>query len=178
MVMLSDKMQAALNKQINAEIWSGYIYLSMAANFQRLNLTGAAHWMESQFKEELLHAWKFMDYVHERGGTLNLMPIDAVPAEWDTALAAYEFGYDHELKVSAMINDLMTLAMEEKDHASTSFLQWFVDEQVEEEASFDEVVQKLKLVGDGGGLFMIDRELAQRVPIFLFPLIEAPAAGG
>ncbi|MGQ9732832.1 MAG: ferritin [Candidatus Zipacnadales bacterium] len=176
--MLSDKMQAALNKQINAEIWSGYIYLSMAANFRRLNLAGAAHWMECQFKEELMHAWKLMDYIHDRGGKVTLMPIEAVPTEWDTALAAYQFGYEHEIKVSAMINDLVNLATEEKDHASTSFLQWYVDEQVEEEASFDEVVQKLKLVGDGGGLFMVDRELAQRVPIFLFPLLETPTAGG
>ena len=161
--MLSEKMLKELNKQINAELYSGYIYLSMSAYFQSINLGGFANWMRVQATEELTHAMKIYDYVNERGCRVVLHPIEKPPFEWNSALAAFEEAYKHEQKVTAMINDLANLAITEKDHATEVFLQWFVTEQVEEEASADEIVQKLKLVGEaGGGIFMIDRELAGR----------------
>jgi ferritin len=172
--MLSGKMEAAINKQINAELYSGYLYLSMAAHFESVSLPGFAHWMRAQAQEELFHAVKFFDYVCERGGRATLGAIEAPPAEWESPLAVFEAAYAHEQKVTGMINDLVNLAIEEKDHASNNFLQWYVAEQVEEEASADEVVQKLKLAGkEGGGLFMLDRELGQRAPLFTFPTGEA-----
>jgi len=168
--MMSDKMQAAINKQINAELYSGYLYLSMASQFGSMSLPGFAHWMRAQAQEELFHAMKFFDYVCERGGVVTLQAIEGPPTEWESSLAMFEAAYEHEQKVTGMINDLVDLAIETKDHASNNFLQWYVAEQVEEEASADEVVQKLKLAGsEGGGLFMLDREMGQRAPLFTFP---------
>jgi len=170
--MLSKNMEKALNKQINAELYSAYLYLAMAAYFESLSLSGFANWMRIQAQEELTHAMKFYDFVYERGGRVVLDAVDAPPEAWDSSLAAFEGAYEHECKVSAMINDLVNLALEEKDHATNTFLQWFVSEQVEEEASADAVVQKLKLIGDhGNGIFMLDRELGQRV-------FHAPAEEG
>jgi len=161
---MDEKMQEALNKQLNAEIYSAYLYLSMSAYFQSVNLDGFANWMRVQWQEELAHGLKFYDYVNERGGRVVLQTVEAPPSEWDSALAVFEDTYRHEQKVTGMINKLVDLAVETRDHATNNFLQWFVSEQVEEEASADEVVQKLKLVGDDpSGLFMIDRELGQRV---------------
>jgi len=162
--MIDEKMQEAINKQLNAELYSSYLYLSMSAYFQSANLGGFANWMRVQAKEELAHAMKFYDYVNERGGRVILHPVEEPPSEWDSPLAVFEHVYRHEQKVTGLINKLVDLAVEARDHATNNFLQWFVSEQVEEEASADEVVQKLKLVGDDpSGLFMIDRELAQRV---------------
>ena len=162
--MIDQRMQEALNKQINAEIYSAYLYLSMSAHFQSVNLAGFANWMRVQAHEELMHALKFYDYVNERGGRIVLQPVEAPPSHWDSPLAVFEHVYQHEQKVTGMINKLVDLAVEIRDHATNNVLQWFVAEQVEEEASADEVVQKLKLVGDDpSALFMIDRELAQRV---------------
>jgi ferritin len=173
--MIDEKMQEALNKQLNAELYSSYLYLSMSAYFQSVNLAGFANWMRVQAQEELAHALKFYDYVNERGGRVVLQPVDEPPSEWDSPLAVFEHVYEHEQKVTGLINKLVDLAVEARDHATNNFLQWFVSEQVEEEASADEVVQKLKLVGDApGGLFMVDRELAQRV--FVAP--AATAEGG
>jgi ferritin len=161
--MIEERMQEALNKQLNAEVYSAYLYLSMSAYFQSVNLGGFANWMRVQWQEELAHALKFYDYVNERGGRVVLEAVEAPPSEWDSPLAVFEHVYQHEQKVTGMINKLVDLAVEARDHATNNFLQWFVSEQVEEEASADEVVQKLKLVGDDpSGLFMIDRELAQR----------------
>ena len=161
--MIDQRMQEALNKQINAEIYSAYLYLSMSAHFQSVNLAGFANWMRVQAHEELMHALKFYDYVNERGGRIVLQPVEAPPSHWDSPLAVFEHVYQHEQKVTGMINKLVDLAVEIRDHATNNVLQWFVAEQVEEEASADEVVQKLKLVGDDpSALFMIDRELAQR----------------
>ena len=172
--MMSGKMQEAINKQINAELYSGYLYLSMAAQFDSMSFPGFAHWMRSQAQEELFHAMKFFDYVCERGGVATLQAIEGPPTEWESPLAMFEAAYEHEQKVTGMINDLVDLAIEEKDHASNNFLQWYVAEQVEEEASADEVVQKLKLAGsEGGGLFMLDREMGQRAPLFTFPTGES-----
>ena len=173
--MMDEKMQEALNKQLNAEVYSAYLYLSMSAYFHSVNLGGFANWMRVQWQEELAHGLKFYDYVNERGGRVMLDAVEAPPSEWDSPLAAFEHVYQHEQKVTGMINKLVDLAVEARDHATNNFLQWFVSEQVEEEASADEVLQKLKLVGDdASGLFMIDRELAQRV--FVAP--AATAGGG
>ena len=162
--MLGKKMEEALNEQINWELFSGYLYLSMSAYFQSINLTGAAGWMYAQALEEGTHAMKFFNFINERGGRVEIRTIKEPQKEWESPLAAFEDAYEHECLVSGRINDLVNLSLEEKDHASNNFLQWFVGEQVEEEASVDEVVQKLKLIGgDGGGLFMVDQELGQRV---------------
>ncbi len=166
--MISQTIQQAMNEQINAELYSSYLYLSMAAYFDSVNLNGMANWMRCQAQEEVSHAMKFFNFVSERGGTVVLKAIDAPPASWDSALNAFEDAYAHEQKVTAMINDLVSLSIDNKDYASNAFLQWFVTEQVEEEASADGVVQKLRLAGNqGNGLFMVDRELAQRT--FSYP---------
>ncbi len=170
--MLNKEMERALNDQINAELYSAYLYLAMAAYSESINLNGFANWMRIQAQEELTHAMKFYDFVYERGGRVVLSVVDAPPETWDSPLAAFEGAYEHECKVSAMINDLVDLSIKKKDHATNNFLQWFVSEQVEEEASTDAVVQKLKLIGDqGNGIFMLDRELGQRV-------FHAPASEG
>jgi ferritin len=161
--MLSEKVSKALNKQINAELYSAYLYLSMSAYFKSINLGGFANWMRVQAMEEMTHAMKIYDFVHERGARVTLKQVEEPPSEWSSPLAAFEDTHKHEQKVTGMINDLTNLAKSEKDHVTEVFLQWFVTEQVEEEASADEIVQKLKLVGEaGGGVFMIDREIAGR----------------
>ena len=135
----------------------------MAAYFQSVSLGGFANWMRVQAQEELTHAMKFYDFINERGGRVTLTAIDAPPTKWKSILDVFENTLSHEQKVTGLINDLVNLALKEKDHASQIFLQWFVSEQVEEEDSADEIVQKLKLIGkDGGGIFMLDRELGQR----------------
>lgn len=161
--MFSEKMEAALNEQINAELYSAYLYLSMAAYFNDVNLAGFAHWMEAQALEEQLHAMKLYNFVHERGGRVSLAAIDEPPATWESPLAVFENAYAHERKVTGLINGLVDLAIDERDHATNNFLQWFVSEQVEEEASADEVVQKLKLMDEAkSALFMLNQELGQR----------------
>ncbi len=161
--MLSDKMQDALNDQINFELYSSYIYFSMSAYFESLNLAGMSGWMRVQAMEELTHVKRFFSFINDRGGRVKMKEIGAPAAEWDSPLAAFEVALAHERIVSGRINKLVDLARSESDHAADTFLQWFVAEQVEEESSVDEVVQKLKLVGnDGAGLFMIDQELVGR----------------
>jgi ferritin len=161
--MLSEKMEAALNEQVNAELYSAYIYLSMAGYFRKMNLPGFAHWMEVQAQEEVGHAMKIYGFIDERGGAVALKAVDGPPTEWASPLEAFQAAYGHEQKVTGMINDLVDLADEVDDKAARAFLQWFVTEQVEEEASADEVVQKLKLVGDQPGpLFMLDNVMGRR----------------
>ena len=161
--MLTERMENALNAQINAEMYSSYMYLAMAAYFEDKSLPGCAAWMKAQAQEELFHAMKFFDYVHERGGRVALQAIETPPKEWASVVAVFEDTLAHEQKVTALINDLVDLALELKDHATNNFLQWFVAEQVEEEDSVKAVVDKLKLMGEAaGGMFMIDRELGQR----------------
>ena len=161
--MLSDKMQTALNSQLNAELYSGYLYLAMNAYFKSINLDGFANWMYYQAQEELTHGMKFYDFINQRGGRVALEPIEAPPAQWDSPLAAFEATLAHEQKVTGLINDLMEVAVGERDHATQIFLQWFVSEQVEEEESVGGVLEQFRLMGEAkGGLFMIDRELAKR----------------
>lgn len=167
--MLNEKIQKALNKHLNAELYSSYLYLSMSAYFGSLNLDGFANWMRIQAQEELAHSIKFYDYVEERGGRVQLSSVDGPRIEWSSPLEAFEHVYEHEVEVTALINRLVDLSIELSDHATNNFLQWFVAEQVEEESSADQIVQRLKLVGDdGAGLFMLDRELAART--FVMPI--------
>jgi len=161
--MLSPKMQDALNRQLNAELYSGYMYLSMSSYFKSVNLDGFAAWMHVQAQEELMHAMKFYDFVIQRGGRALLAEVAAPPTEWQSPVEVFEATLAHEQKVTGMINDLMEVAISERDHATQIFLQWFVTEQVEEEESVGGVLEQLKLMGEAtGGLFMIDRELGQR----------------
>jgi len=162
--MLNKKMLAALNKQINAEAYSAYLYLSMAAYAKSLGLDGSENWFRVQAQEELVHAMKFFDYVNERGGRVALAAIDAPPTAWKSLLSAFEATLKHEQHVTDLINKLVDLAVSESDHATANMLQWFVAEQVEEEASADAIRQKLALVGArGDALFIMDKELATRV---------------
>jgi ferritin len=162
--MISKKMEKALNEQINAEMYSAYLYLSMESYFRSLDLSGFANWMRIQVQEELMHAMKIYAFVDARGGRITLKSIAAPPTEWDSPLAVFEATYKHEQKVTGLINELVSLAIKEKDHATNTFLQWFVNEQVEEESSADKIIQQMKMMGNApGGMFMLDRELGQRV---------------
>jgi ferritin len=143
--MLNDKMEKAINEQIKWEMYSSYLYLSMSAYFESVNLKGFASWMRIQSMEELTHVKRFYDFLSARGGRIILAEIMAPPSEWDSPQAVFEETLKHEQHVTSRINDLVDLAQELKDHASNSFLQWFVDEQVEEEESVDEALQSLKL---------------------------------
>ena len=168
---MNEKILKALNDQLNSELYSAYLYLSMAAYFQSVNLSGFANWMRVQAMEEEVHAMKFFDFITERGGRVNLNDIQKPPHEWESPLKAFQSVYDHEKIVTGLINDLVDISLEEKDHAAYNMLQWFVSEQVEEESSADDIVQKLKLIGgEGSGLFIVDRELAQRV--FVMPVAK------
>ncbi|MEA2029998.1 MAG: ferritin [candidate division Zixibacteria bacterium] len=162
--MISKKIQDAFNGQVVAEFYSAYLYLSMASYLESVDLPGFANWMRIQYQEEVSHGMKLFDYVIERDGRAVLGAIDAPPVEWKSVLDVFEKSYAHEQKVTGLINSLMDMALAEKDHAAQIFLQWFVNEQVEEESSVKAIVQQLKLLGDSkGGLFQIDRELGRRV---------------
>ncbi len=160
---LSKNLQDALNEQIREELASAYIYLSMAAYFEAENLPGFAHWMQVQSQEEMEHAMKFYAHVNERGGRVLLQAIPEPPAEFEGPADVFQKALDHERYISGRIIDLYKLAQQEGEYASYGLLQWFVDEQVEEEDSASEIVEMLKLVGDKGhALLMLDRQLAQR----------------
>jgi ferritin len=162
--MLKKTVEKSLNKQINAELWSAYLYLSMSSYFESINLSGFATWMIMQAQEEVNHAMRIYNHVIERGGRVLLEAIDKVPTEWGSPLEVFQETYQHEQKVTSLIENLVDIAEKEKDRATLNMLQWFIDEQVEEEASADDIVQKLMLIGDqGSGLFMLDNELGQRV---------------
>lgn len=172
--MISNKIQDALNAQINAEFWSAYLYLSMAMHFKAEGRDGVANWFSIQFKEEQAHAQIFMNYVNQRGGRVTLSPIEAVPTAWESPLAAYVATLEHEQKVTALINSLFALAEQEHDYATRDRLAWFVSEQVEEEDNCRQLIDKFKLVGDNGmGLYMLDQELAQRTYVAPSPLATA-----
>ncbi len=162
--MIGKKLEKALNGQLNAELYSAYLYLSMAAYFESVDLAGFANWMRIQDQEEQFHAMKFYDYIIGRGGRITLPPIEAPPSDWDCPLAVFEATLAHEQKVTGLINDLVYLARDEKDNASEIFLQWFVNEQVEEEDNVNRVLGQLKLVKNSPqALYMMDKEMAQRV---------------
>ena len=162
--MIKKEVLNALNEQINAESYSAYLYLSMAAYFENLGLSGFAHWMKVQYQEESAHAIKFFTYVTERGGRVSLKAIDQVPVEFNGIVDVFEKTLAHENHVTELINNLMNVAISASDHASQSFFKWFVDEQVEEEANVEKILATLKLInGQGNGIFMMDRELGQRV---------------
>jgi len=161
--MLKPAIQEALNKQIKAELESAYIYLSMSTYLEAQNLSGMAHWMRQQWQEEIGHAMKMYKYIFERAGDVKLSEIAGPKTEWKSPLEAFEDAFAHEQKITGLISDLVDLSIKEGDHATTSFLRWFVDEQVEEEAQTLEIVDTLKLVGEAPmGVFMLDKQLAQR----------------
>lgn len=169
--MISGKMLKALNKQINEEMYSSYLYLQMSAWFASSNLPGFASWMDIQAKEETVHAMKLYNYIVERGGHVRLLAIAEPPAEWDSTQAAFEAALAHEQHISGCFDTLIALARDQGDNATQIFLQWYVTEQVEEEASADDIVQKLKLMGDApGGIFLLDQQMATRT-------FQPPAAG-
>lgn len=161
--MIGKKMEEGLNKQINAEFYSSFLYLAMSADFEEKNLKGFANWLKVQAGEEYDHAMRLYKHIIERGGRVKLAAIDGPKAEWKTALEAFEDAYAHEQKVTAMIYKLVEIARDEKDYAAESMLKWFVDEQVEEEAQTLEIVDQLKMIGDSkGSLFQVDHKLAKR----------------
>lgn len=162
--MISKKLEDALNAQINAELWSAYLYLSMGMNFEHAGFPGIANWYKIQFKEEQAHAEIFMNYLNSRGGRVELAPIAAVQTKWDTPLAAFAATLEHEEKVTSLINNLYHLAIEENDYATKGKLDWFISEQVEEEETAKGIIDRLRMVGDNGmGLYMLDQELGARV---------------
>ncbi|MBD3348812.1 MAG: ferritin [Candidatus Eisenbacteria bacterium] len=162
--MLGKKMEKALNEQINAELYSAYLYLSMATWVEDEGLDGFGNWFKVQAQEEVSHAMRLYDYVYERGGRVRMTQIEAPKTDWKSPEAAFEDTLEHEQKVTALINDLVSLARKESDYATENMLQWFVAEQVEEEDTAGKLLQRVKLVGSKGhGLYMMDRELAARV---------------
>ena len=163
--MLDPKMQEALNEQINAELFSAYLYLAMAAYFEAEDLPGFAHWMRVQAQEELEHAMKIFDFVNERKGRVQLAEIKAPKATWSSPAEAFEDALHHEESVTQRIHNLVDLARSLKDYATEVFLQWFVEEQVEEEATAETVLRKVQRAKDHPpALLMLDRELGQRKP--------------
>jgi ferritin len=161
--MIGKKMEDAINRQINAEFYSSFLYLSMAADFDSKNFKGFAGWLKVQAGEEHTHAMKFMHHIIERGGKVRLDAIAAPKTDWANALEAFTDAYEHEIKVTAMIYKLVEIAREEKDYAAESMLKWFVDEQVEEEANASEITGTLKLIGDSkGSLYQLDHQLGKR----------------
>lgn len=162
--MISKKMTDSINGQVNREIYSAYLYVSMAAYAASLGLKGFANWFQVQVQEELFHARKMYDYINQQGGRAVMKAIEEPPGDFKSPKDLFEKTLEHEKKVTAMINKLASQAKTENDHATGIFMQWFVTEQVEEEANALEILQKLNLIGkDANGLFMVDTELAQRV---------------
>jgi len=162
--MLSKTMLNALNKQINKEIYSAYLYMSMSAYSQFIGFKGFANWFMVQYNEEMEHAMKIYTYVNDQGEKVKLMAIDEPPVEFESPMDMFEKTLDHEKFITKSINELVDLATEEKDHATKIFLQWFVTEQIEEEGNDNDIINQLKLIGENGnGLLMLDRELGGRV---------------
>ncbi len=172
--MIDQRMADTINDQINAEMFSAYLYQSMAAWFADQNFNGMAIWMTAQAQEEMIHAMKFYNYLIERGGTVLLKQIDGPPTEWASPLAAFEAALDHERYITDRINKMMDLAIEIHDHAAKGLLQWYVDEQVEEEANATDNVEKLRMVGDAGNAkYMLDKEFGTRPVLFTIPVSAA-----
>ena len=161
--MIAKTMEQALNKHLKEEMYSFYLYLAMCAYLEQLNFKGMGAWMRVQALEEYAHAMKFFDFLHERGGNVTLLALDQPQAEWASVLAAFKAAHGHERSISKKIHALVDKATPEKDHATASFLQWFVKEQVEEEATVETIVRRLEAVGDSpGALYYLDHELGKR----------------
>jgi len=161
--MISIKMQEAINAQINAEMWSAFLYLGMSMDAADHGIKGVSHWFRKQYEEEMGHAYKFIGYLQSQMARVELKPIAEFPTVWGTPLAMFEKAVEHEKKVTAMIHNLCDIAAAEKDYATANFLQWYVNEQVEEEESAQEKVDALKLIGDDkAAFFMFDQGLAAR----------------
>ena len=161
--MLSKTLQDAINEQIKNELYSVYLYLSMAAYCEAASFPGFAHWMRVQSEEETAHAMKFFDFVCDRGGRVVLHAIDQPPVEFDSPREVFEKTLEHERKVTSLINQLYELALGEKDYPAQVLLHWFIEEQVEEEKSAEQIVESLRMIGDKGhALLMLDRELGRR----------------
>ena len=161
--MLNKKIEKAMNDQINAEFWSAHLYLSMSAWLSEQNLPGFSNWMYIQYKEEDTHALKFFRYVNERGGRVKLQSVAEVPSEWKTPLEIFQQTLDHERVVTSGIYKIMELALAEKDYATVSFLQWYINEQVEEEATAEDYLNKLKMIEKNpAGMYAMDKELGAR----------------
>ena len=172
--MLSKKLHDAINAQINAELWSAYLYLAMSMDAETKGHKGVANWFFIQFKEEQDHARIFMNYLNSRDAKVVLKPIDEVPTEWDSVLAMYKQTLEHEKKVTALNNNLAAIAKEDADFASINRLNWFIDEQVEEEESARDMIQAFEAVeGNKYGMYMLDKELAARVYNTPSPLATA-----
>ena len=161
--MLSNRLHQAINAQINAELWSAYLYLSMSMDAEAKGLKGVANWFHVQYLEEQDHARIFMNYLNSRDAKVTLLPIEEVPSEWDSVLAMFEQTLAHEKKVTALINNLAAIANEDRDFASINRLVWFIDEQVEEEENAREMIAAVEAVeGNKYGMYMLDKELAAR----------------
>ncbi len=166
--MIDKKMVKALNKQLNAELYASYLYYSASAYLESINFGGFAHWMRAQAMEEIGHAQRFYNHIVERGGDVKLEKIEQPQKKWKSLLETVKAAYDHEVKVTGMINKLVDLAQKEKDHATFNFLQWFVMEQVEEEEQTSELIAKLEMIGDSvGSILMYDKKMGER-PIKAF----------
>ncbi len=163
--MVSEKIQEALNEQVNKEFYSAYLYLAMSAYCNRIGLPGFSNWMRQQYEEESLHVTKMYDYILGQGGQVHLKQIVEPPTEYGTPLDLFEMTLEHEQFVTGCINELMGMAVDEHDYATQTFLQWYVTEQVEEESNVNDILAPLRMVGDDkGGLMMIDQQLAKRLP--------------
>ncbi len=161
--MLTKKVEEALNAQVNAEMWSAYLYLSMAAYCHSIGMTGMGKWFEVQFKEEQDHAKLLFNYIISRNGRVNLQPIKEVPFEWKSILDVFESTLKHEQVVTGLINNLFALTTAENDYATQSMLKWFIDEQVQEEDTAHTIIDKVKMIKDNGyGLYMLDKEIGAR----------------
>ena len=174
--MLSKKLEAAMNEQLNYELFSAYIYQAMSADFKAKGFNGFAKWMQVQAQEELVHAMGFHNYIISRGGKVKLMKVEAPPETWESHLNAFQHALEHEQSVTARINKLAKIAKEEDDFASSNFLQWYINEQVEEEENTNEIVNQLKMIGESKqAIFMIDNTLGART--FTMPVIPGGGMG-
>ncbi|MCX6647223.1 MAG: ferritin [bacterium] len=167
MAELSDRLHKKMNEQIQEEIFSAYLYYSMSAWFETKNLPGFGHWMRCQAMEEMMHAHRFYNHMHERRRAVELLEIKKPEYKWGSPLEIYQAAFEHELHITGKIHDLVKIANEENDYtAEVGLLQWFVNEQIEEEESTDAVVQKLNMIGeDKTGLYQLDKELGMRVVV-------------
>ncbi|MGD2124982.1 MAG: ferritin [Desulfobacteraceae bacterium] len=179
--MISKKIEKALNEQLNKEMYSAYLYMAMSAYSDSMGLKGFANWFMVQYHEEMLHAMKIYEYITRQGGTVKLMSIEEPPSDFGSTLDMFKKTLAHEKFITKSINDLVNLAIAEKDHATQIFLQWYVTEQIEEEENDNDIIAKLKLVGTGAqaknGLFMIDKELGARVTTVLTDFSKGIEAG-